>query len=378
MLRETSHHRRRILLALWYYDRDHHIGIARYAAEAGWILEDLITHVNELPTDWSGDGIISFHGKSKEYLQFLNRAKDSGIPIVDIGEYGHLSDFVRVRTHADEIAQMAVDFFAARGFSHVGFIQSSVQTRRRDAMRAAAHRRGLAFSVFSISEIVEQIKPIELPIGLLGATDGLAVMTMINLERAGILVPEQVAILGIDNDLCRCLPAPVPLSSIDTNREVLGYTSAKLLDQLMNRQPTPVRCVDVKPLGVIERESTDILAVDDLAVATAIRFIFMNYRKPIGVSDVAEQSGVSLRRLQVRFKEVLNRSILDVLNNRRIDHAKQMLTTTNAKIQSIADECGLGDGTRLIRAFSRCTGQTPGEYRSTHKRVVTAGAGTKG
>ena len=364
----TGKLRRRVLMACWFYDRDHHIGVARYAAEAGWILEDVLTQVAEVPSLWAGDGIISFHGRSQEFLRFLNTVHDTGVPVVDIGEYGHLSQFARVRTDAREIAKLAVDFFAARGFTHVGFIDSGLQTRRRTEFQAAALLRGLGFSIFTSRDIVQQVQKVDLPVGLLAATDGIAVTAMIALEQAGILVPEQAAILGIDNDLCRCLPAPVPLSSIDTNRESIGYTAARLLDRLMDGHSNPTTCIDVKPIGVVERESTDILAVDDLEVASALRFIFMNYRRPIGVREVADQSGISLRRLQARFKSVLNRTILEVLNNRRIDHAKQMLTETNAKIRSIADESGFGDGTRLIRAFSRTVGQTPGEYRSSHVR----------
>jgi LacI family transcriptional regulator len=370
--RPANHLRKRVFLACWYYDRDHHIGIARYAAEAGWIVEDVATKIEELPENWSGDGIISFHGRSTEFLRFLNRTHANGVPVVDIGEYGHLSQFVRVRTDAHEIAEIAVEFFAARGFSHVGFIDSNLLVRRRIEMQAAAERRGLAFSIVNYRDIAKRVLQLELPIGLMAATDGIAVLAMVALEQAGILIPEQVAIIGVDNDLCRCLPAPVPLTSIDTNRELVGYTAAKLLGQLMDNQPVPSRCIDVKPLGVIERESTDILAVNDLEVASALRFIFLNYREPIGVLDVAERSGVSLRRLQVRFKAVLSRTILDVLNDRRIEHAKRMLTETTAKIGAIADESGFGDGTRLIRAFSRCVGQTPGEYRASHKGIGPA------
>jgi LacI family transcriptional regulator len=369
MRQGSKNPRRRVLLACWYYDRDHHIGVAKYAAEAGWIVEDVLTQVAEVPADWDGDGIISFHGRSPEFLRFLKQVHAGGVPVVDIGEYGHLSKFARVRTDAREIAQLAVDFFAAKGFTQIGFIDSGLQTRRRTEMQTAAVDRGLGFSIFNYRDIVKQIQSVDLPVGVLAATDGIAVMSMIALEQAGILVPEQVAILGIDNDLCRCLPAPVPLSSIDTNREMIGYTAAGLLDRLMERRSTPTTVIDVKPIGVVERESTDILAVDDLEVASALRFIFMNYRQPIGVREVADQSGISLRRMQARFKQVLNRTILDVLNNRRIDHAKQMLTETNAKIRLIADESGFGDGTRLIRAFSRTTGQTPGEYRSSHRRA---------
>jgi LacI family transcriptional regulator len=354
--------RRHVLLACWYYDRDHHVGVARYAAEAGWVLEDTSSQVRALPQQWSGDGIISFHGRSEEYIRFLKN-ESKRVPVVDIGEYGHLTDFPRVRTDAVAIASMAVDYFAARGFRNVGFIDSAQQQRRRDAMQQSADRAGLEFRLLSLNDLGKQAGKLPLPIGLTAATDGIAVQAMFAFEAANILVPEQVAVLGIDNDLCRCLPAPVMLSSIDTNREQLGYEAAAMLDRLMQGKPAPDRPLEVPPVGIVERESTNILAVDDLEVATALRFIFQNYHRAIGVTDVGDRANISLRRLQTRFQEKIGKTILDVLNARRVEHAQKMLAQTNLKIRQIAIDSGFGDVTRFIRAFRRYTGESPRQCR---------------
>jgi LacI family transcriptional regulator len=357
--------RQHVLLACWYYDRDHHIGVARYAAEAGWVLEDTASQVRGLPAEWTGDGIISFHGRSEEYIRFLNNASKR-VPVVDIGEYDHLSNFPRVRTDAVAIASMAVDYFAARGFRNVGFIDSAQQQRRRQAMQEAAQRAGLEFRLISLGDLAKQAATLPLPIGLVAATDGIAVQAMFIFEAANILVPEQVAVLGIDNDLCRCLPAPVMLSSIDTHREQLGYEAAAMLDRLMRGHPRPRVPLDISPIGIVERESTNILAVDDLEVASALRFIFQNYRRSIGVTDVGDRAGISLRRLQTRFQQKMGKTILDELNARRVEHAQKLLAQTPNKIRQIAIDSGFGDVTRFIRAFRRYTGESPRQYRRQH------------
>jgi LacI family transcriptional regulator len=357
--------RRRVLLACWYYDRDHHVGVAKYAAEAGWVLEDTAAQTRNLPAQWKGDGIISFHGRSEEYIRFLKN-ESQRVPVVDLGEYEHLSDFPRVRTDAVAIATMAVDYFAARGFRRVGFIDSLQQKRRREAMQMAAEQAGLEFRLLSLNDLEKQIPKLAMPIGLVAATDGIAVQAMFGFESAGILVPEQVAILGIDNDLCRCLPAPVMLSSIDNHREQVGYEAAALLDRLMQGRKPPDKPIEVPPIGIVERESTNILAVDDLEVASALRFIFQNFRASIGVNDVADRSGISLRRLQTRFQQKMGRTILDVLNGRRVEHAQKLLAQSKQKIRQVAADSGFGDVTRFIRAFRRYTGESPRQYRRQH------------
>src|SRR3954470_12184794 len=109
---QKSHARKRVLLVLQYYDYRHHSGVARYAAKAGWALEDAYTMIRGLPDTWEGDGIVSFHGHAQPFIDWLNAQT---VPIVDMGEYGPYSQFARVAPDNEKIAAMAVEHFASRG-----------------------------------------------------------------------------------------------------------------------------------------------------------------------------------------------------------------------------------------------------------------------
>ena len=154
--RPSSPHRRnrkRVLLVLQYYDYRHHSGVARYAAKAGWALEDAYTMIRSLPKTWDGDGIISLHGPSLEFVDWLRTA---GSPVVDIGEYESLSDFPRVCTDSQKIAQMAIEHFVARGYKNVGFAwvnDNVIKSKRLGATKAAAAARGLKFWDVHLDEI---------------------------------------------------------------------------------------------------------------------------------------------------------------------------------------------------------------------------------
>jgi LacI family transcriptional regulator len=128
----------------------------------------------------------------------------------------------------------------------------------------------------------------------------------------------------------------------------------------------------VPPRGIVERESTNIIAVQDLQVASALRFILQNYRRPIGLQEVAASTNLSLRRLQTRFKEHLGRTILQEINGRRVEHAKRLLGGTNLKIRAVAAESGFVSAVRLIRVFRQYAHQSPRQYRKEHNRAAAA------
>jgi len=279
--------RKRVLLVLEYYDYRHHAGVARYAAEAGWALEDSYTMVRGLPETWDGDGIVSFHGASEEFVSWLGQAR---MPVVDIGEYEEYSDFPRVTTDANRIAQMAMDHFVDHGYRNVGFawaFENVFKAKRLAAARRAAEARKLNFVEVPLKDLAtlrERGGP--LPIALLAANDGTAVRALRACEDVGLLVPEEVAILGVDNFEYRCVPASVPLSSIDADQERLGYEAAAMLDRLMHGQPRPTAMLEIPPVRIVQRDSTDMLAVDDVEVAKALRYVIAHYKEHVGLREV--------------------------------------------------------------------------------------------
>jgi LacI family transcriptional regulator len=372
--------RKRVLLVLHYYDYRHHSGVARYAAQAGWALEDAYTMIRSLPDSWDGDGIISFHGPSPQFIDWCKRAAER-VPVVDIGEYEEYSDLPRVTTDTARIAEMAVEHFAARGYRNVGFtwaFDNPFKAKRLAAARRAAEARGLNFFDVPLDEIPTLGRRSALPIALLATNDAAAVRALRACEDANLLVPEQVAILGVDNFEYRCVPASVPLSSIDADQERLGYEAAALLDRIMAGAPRPQQMMEVPPVGIVQRDSTDMLAVGDVEVAKALRYIIANYRRRVGLRDVARATSISLRRLQTRFKDQLGRTILQEINGRRIAHAQELLRTTGKKIRVVAAECGFGGSVKLIRVFKQYVGTSPKRYRKQLHQVADVAGATSG
>jgi len=339
------------------------MGVARYAAQAGWALEDAYTQLRSLPEKWEGDGIISFHGNSLEFVDWL---KDTRLPVVDMGEDQGISDFPRVQTDNRRIAELAIEHYAARGYKNVGFawaFDTTIARRRSEALATVAAERGLNFFDVPLERIGRLAREPVLPLGLLAAHDGIAVRTLRACEDHGLLVPEQVAIMGVDNFEYRCTPASIPLSSIDPDQERVGYEAASMLDALMSGHMLAQRAIRIPPVGLVERDSTDMAAVEDVEVARALRFIVQNFHKDLGLRDVARATDISLRRLQTRFKAQLERTILQEINGRRVRHAQALLAQTGKKIHVVAGECGFGNSIKLIRVFRQYVGTSPKRYR---------------
>ena len=365
--------RKRVLLVLQYYDYRHHSGVAKYAAQAGWALEDAYTMIRGLPETWEGDGIVSFHGPSEPFIDWLRKAN---LPVVDIGEYEEFSAFPRVTTDTQRIAHMAIEHFVAHGYRNVGFtwlFDNVFKAKRLAATRRAVEARGLRFFDVHLDQIPLLATQEALPIALLAVNDGTAVRALRACEDAGLLVPEQVAILGVDNFEYRCVPASVPLSSIDADQERLGYEAAAMLDRLMAGAAPPERMLEIPPVGIVQRDSTDMLAVEDVEVAKALRFVIAHFKKRVGLRDVARATTISLRRLQTRFKEQLGRTILQEINGRRISYAQDLLKRTNKKIRVVASECGFGGSVKLIRVFMQYCGTSPKRYRKQVQRAEMVG-----
>jgi LacI family transcriptional regulator len=365
----AGHDRKRVLLLLDYYDYRHHSGVAKYAMQAGWALEDAYTQVRSIPEGWTGDGVISFHGQNRQFVDWL---KQTGLPVVDMGEDSGISDFPRVQTDNARIGEMAVEHFAERGYRNVGFawiFDTIIKRRRQEAMETAAAARGLRFYDVPLERIALLGAEGAFPIGLLTPHDAIAVRALRACEDAGVLVPEQAALLGVDNFEYRCAPASVPLSSIDPDQERVGYEAAAMLDKLMSGITLKQRAIRVPPIGIVERDSTDMSAVADVEVARALRFIVQNFRTNLGLRDVARATDISLRRLQTRFKEHLDRTILQEINGRRVKHAQQLLSSTRKKIQVVAGECGFGSSVKLIRVFRQYVGTSPKRYRKQIREI---------
>jgi len=201
------------------------------------------------------------------------------------------------------------------------------------------------------------------PIGVMACNDFRARHVAQLAARAGIRVPEDIVVVGADNDELQCELSDIPLSSIDVALECVGYEAAVLLDRLMAGDPEPAGPLRVPPIGVVARRSSDVLAIDDADVAAAVAFIREHAHEHIEVEDVLEKVHVSRRTLERRFNEALGRTPRAEIRRAHIERARKLLTETDLPMPDVARGAGLPNAERLSVVFKREVGQTPTAYR---------------
>ena len=201
------------------------------------------------------------------------------------------------------------------------------------------------------------------PIGIMACNDIRARHVVQLAMQLGLRVPEDVSVVGADNDELQCELADVPLSSVDVGLERVGYEAAALLDRLMRGEPEPAGPMRIPPAGVVTRRSSDVLAIDDPDVATAVAFIREHADRNIEVEDVLDVVHVSRRTLERRFAAVLGRSPREEIRRVHLDRARSLLSETDLPMPQVAQRAGFANAERLSAIFRRCVGQTPTAYR---------------
>jgi len=190
-------------------------------------------------------------------------------------------------------------------------------------------------------------------------------------HRTGVLVPEEVAVVGVDNEEIFCELCNPALSSVAPDAERIGYQAAGLLDQLMSGQSPPSRRILIDPLGVITRRSSDTLAIKDRSVATALRFINEQALHGCTVTEVVNFAQVSRSYLERRFRQHLKRSPQAEIRRVQVSRIKQLLTETDFTLERISELSGFEHPEYMSVVFKRLIGQTPGQYRKQMQPVGT-------
>jgi LacI family transcriptional regulator len=216
-----------------------------------------------------------------------------------------------------------------------------------------------------IAKLGRDLKKLPKPLAVMAQYDVDANTVVRAAIETGLKVPEDIAVIGVDNDLVYSQLGLVPLTSVVSNIEEVGYRGAELLDRLMLGKNVSKSPIFVAPGGVVVRSSTDIFASDDPAISKALAFIAGNLDKPISVDDIVRSSGVCRRSLFSKFSERLGRSIHRELVRQRIARAKLKLCSSGNKLESIAAECGFSSYTALWSAFRAVEGVSPSEFKAT-------------
>lgn len=182
-------------------------------------------------------------------------------------------------------------------------------------------------------------------------------------RRLQMAVPEEVAVIGVDNDEVLCELSDPPLSSVAPDTLRIGYDAAALLEQMMSGRRPPARPVLVPPLGIVTRRSTDVLAMNDRQLSVGVRFMRQHVFEAIHVTDLARAAGMSRRVFERRFAAQFGRPPKAEMLRLRLERVKELLADTDWTLASIAERTGFKYGECLHSIFSQKTGITPGEFR---------------
>jgi LacI family transcriptional regulator, galactose operon repressor len=377
------------------YGRGLLLGVARYVREHGrWSIFLQERSLGDFSPgwlqDWKGDGIIA----RVENRPMAEAIVGLGLPAVDLRYLLPNLEMPSIRTDDDAVARIGSEHLLERGFRHFafcGFDGADYSDDRRDSFAERIAAAGFRCHTFADPQrphtattleyeeyglkyenrVASWLKELPKPIGLMACND-IRGQQVLNACRAiGMTVPDEVAVVGVDNDEVLCELSDPPMSSVVPNTERIGYEAAALLDRMMAGRKGPRRPIFIEPIGIATRRSTEVLAVEDRHIAAAVRFIREHACENIDVSDVLKAVPLSRSTLERRFAKALGRSPKDEILRVRLSRAKQLLAETDFSLAMVAEEIGLEHSEYLSAIFKKKTGQTPGQFRA-HSRIADA------
>lgn len=333
---------------------------------------------------WRGDGIITRTSSFAIHHAISSRS----IPIVEL--LGNGKGIVpEVRSEEDRVAGEAFEHFARSGFREFGFfaignawwseLRREAFERQVNAHQGRLHlfpEAGVGHRVFypvwepKFDRLMQRwLRRLPKPIAVWAVSDTLAIRLLEGCRREGFRVPEDVAILGTTNDTLLCNTLSPPLSSIDLNGFEIGYTAAERLARKMRNEPVEDTPILIEPVGVVARQSTDVVALPDSEIAAAVRLIRENATTNISVDRIAEAVHISRSTLQRRFRQLVGRTVEKEIMRTRMERAKRLLRETNFTLSSIAIKTGFATTDYFVQAFRRECGFTPNQYRKQLRRI---------
>lgn len=325
---------------------------------------------------WRGDGVIS-RWSSPGVASVL---REAGLAAIDLSDRRPPFGLARIRNDDRAIGVMAAEHLLDRGFrsfAYCGFKGEYWAIDRREAFLDTLARSGFAGKVFESSWSWPGAEPWEdeqerigawigllpKPVGILTCNDVRGLHVLDACQRSALKVPEEVAVVGVDDDSLLCELCHPSLSSIVPNPEQIGFEAAAALDRLMEGGDVGFEERLVSPLGVATRLSTDVLAVDDEHLTSSVRFIRENACQGITVDDVLGRVPLSRSTLERRFRKFLGRSPQAEIRAVQLRRARQLLAETDHAMHRIAELVGFEHSEYFNVAFKREFGQTPGQFR---------------
>ena len=392
--KNITHKRRRVALVVetsLKSGREMLRGIAEYVRQTGhWSIYYEPGHMqNTLPAwleKWEGDGVIARVRNRKLAQQFAKM----NLPVVDI--LGDVPDtgIPTVQVDNQAIAELAATHLLEHGFECFGFcgIRGRDWSKQRcDIFMGSVARAGYHCHVHHLpsfyskawyaeterERLAQWIAGLPKPVGIMAVNDWTGQKVLEACRHVGALVPEEVAVIGVDNDEATCEISDPMLSSIIPRHDRIGFYAAELLDKLMQQKKASARndISESKTVGVpkiVPRQSTDVQTITDRDIAEAIRFIRENACGELRVEEVAAHVALSYSTLKRRFRQVLSRSVHDEITRVRIERVRELLAETQMPLDQIAQVVGFRHQEYLGVVFKTQMGITPGQFRKENTR----------
>ena len=357
-------------------------GVSQYAIEQkNWRLVALQQDTLSAKTLGRCDGAILriFNDRTEQTI------KTVGIPVVDVFCAKPRTGIAQFTTDENAAGRMAADFFIARGFKNFGCCGVNGYAYSDVCLSAFAKRiaesgftaspyecprqfngsdvidRGSPYRTPDAASLRKWMRKLPKPVAVFCCNDHRAYQVMDVAMKAGIAIPNEVAIMGCDNDTMLCSFAPVPISSIDADAIKLGYSAARMLNAIIKHNPADKthRMALMQPKGIVERESTEFAPIEPAWLADALLAIEKNLTNGISAEDIFKMSGYSPPHVEKIFMKKLGVTVQTYITNARMKMAKELLRSGNMLTKEIAAACGYASPQYFCRAFKAHFGISP-------------------
>jgi Transcriptional regulators len=362
-------------------------GIASYVRTHGSWSMFLELGGNVLPTSdwllkWKGDGIIC-RLVNPDFVAAVRRRR---LPIVDLNDDIGFRGLPHIGSDMREIGRAAADHLLDRGFRNIafcGYSDMAWSRGRREGVEAAVRERGVLCGALETERfhrrnrgwqherdrLAAWVESLPRPVGIVACNDVKGCQVLDAIRGRDIIVPEEVAVIGVDDDPACCAIASPPLSSVQPNAVRIGYEAAALLDRLMAGRKPPKRPMLIPPLGVVTRQSTDVVAVPDPLVARALDLIREHACEGWNVDTIVAELRTHRAILERRFRRFVGFSPHEQIRRVRLGRVKQLLLETDWTLERIAEAAGYERPEYLTVQFTRIVGERPSKWRARYRAI---------
>ena len=355
---------RDVLLLVSPIPQNRMLGIARFAKAHRWSIT--IGERSSPPTEWRGDGVLVMLRDDSILVRFVRSLVRRGIPVVDLSAFRPDIRLPRVVGDNLAIGRLAAEHFQSHGFTHAAFFASRRtpvhDQRYRGFCDGFAGRDAPPF--LNRTTLAKGLAAAKKPLGVFCYSDYDATLALNACLSHGLKIPDEVAILGVDNNEIICENQTVPLSSVLHNHEEIGFRGAALLEKLMVGRKPPPKPVLIPPKHIVQRQSTDITATDDPVLRHALDYIAAHLDTSFGLSQIADRLDLPAYRLSELFRRKLDRPVGREIIRQKMLRARKLLEETEKPVKEIASETGFCNIAYFVNTFHRETGSTPQRYRT--------------